>query len=302
MAALKVGADLAFVFTAQEAAIPLKCYGPELMVLSMYSVAEFDLAASSEEREQLVARGVAKVKEALSRVHALLIGPGLGRHPQVMHLVAEVISVAKEMELPLVIDADGLLLVTRRPDLVHGYPNLVLTPNAAEFARLRDAVLLGQSPRNETHRPSDPSASAPSADLAEARAAAVTADLAQVSAALGNVPILLKGAADVTAQGGRLLQVSGEQGSPRRCGGMGDILSGATVVLLTWALRSDQGKGLETAGGELDFPQALWAAWAASILTKRSAAKAFSKHKRSTTAPDVLEELGGVGDEMFPVA
>ena len=79
----RVGADLAFVFTAQEAAIPLKCYGPELMVLPMYSVAEFDLAASSEEREQLVARGVAKVKEALSRVHALLIGPGLGRHPQV---------------------------------------------------------------------------------------------------------------------------------------------------------------------------------------------------------------------------
>ena len=30
--ALKVGADLAFVLCAEEAAVPIKCYGPELMV------------------------------------------------------------------------------------------------------------------------------------------------------------------------------------------------------------------------------------------------------------------------------
>ncbi len=32
MAALKVGADLATVYCAEEAAVPIKCYSPELMV------------------------------------------------------------------------------------------------------------------------------------------------------------------------------------------------------------------------------------------------------------------------------
>jgi Carbohydrate kinase len=42
MAALKTGADLAFCFCAQEAAIPIKCYSPELLVAPVYSATEFD--------------------------------------------------------------------------------------------------------------------------------------------------------------------------------------------------------------------------------------------------------------------
>jgi ATP-dependent NAD(P)H-hydrate dehydratase len=42
MASLKAGADLAFVFCAQEAAVPIKCYSPELMVAPVYSATEFD--------------------------------------------------------------------------------------------------------------------------------------------------------------------------------------------------------------------------------------------------------------------
>ena len=42
MASLKAGADLAFVFCAKEAAIPIKCYSPELMVQPVYSAEEFD--------------------------------------------------------------------------------------------------------------------------------------------------------------------------------------------------------------------------------------------------------------------
>ena len=39
MASLRVGADLAFCFCAQEAALPIKSYSPELMVLPVYSAA-----------------------------------------------------------------------------------------------------------------------------------------------------------------------------------------------------------------------------------------------------------------------
>lgn len=52
MAALKVGADLAFCFCAEEASIPIKCYSPELMVAPIYSAKEFDAAATSASAEE----------------------------------------------------------------------------------------------------------------------------------------------------------------------------------------------------------------------------------------------------------
>jgi hypothetical protein len=44
MAALKTGSDLAFIFCAEEASLPLKCYSPELMVSPVYQAREFDQA------------------------------------------------------------------------------------------------------------------------------------------------------------------------------------------------------------------------------------------------------------------
>ena len=56
--------------------------------------------------------------------------------------MARVIELAKARELPLVVDADGLWLIERRPELVEGYAAAVLTPNAAEFRRLAQALQL----------------------------------------------------------------------------------------------------------------------------------------------------------------
>ena len=42
MASLKVGADLAFCFCADEACIPIKSYSPELVVIPVYNAADFD--------------------------------------------------------------------------------------------------------------------------------------------------------------------------------------------------------------------------------------------------------------------
>jgi hypothetical protein len=51
MAALKSGSDLAFVFCAQEAALPIKCYSPELMVAPVYSATDFDRLVESNQKE-----------------------------------------------------------------------------------------------------------------------------------------------------------------------------------------------------------------------------------------------------------
>jgi ATP-dependent NAD(P)H-hydrate dehydratase len=51
MASLKVGADLAFVFCAQEAAVPIKTYSPELMVAPVYCAADMDRLVQANQQE-----------------------------------------------------------------------------------------------------------------------------------------------------------------------------------------------------------------------------------------------------------
>ena len=52
MAALKTGSDLAFIFCAEEAALPLKCYSPELMVSPVYQAKEFDAALEGDDNQE----------------------------------------------------------------------------------------------------------------------------------------------------------------------------------------------------------------------------------------------------------
>ena len=56
---------------------------------------------------------VSLVVAMLPRLHSLVIGPGLGRDDNVLAAVAQIILAARERGLPLVIDADGLFLVTQ---------------------------------------------------------------------------------------------------------------------------------------------------------------------------------------------
>ena len=60
--ALKIGADLAFVFCAKEATVPIKSYSPELMVTAFYS----------EDKDDVEVEGVvpqySQVSEEISRV------------------------------------------------------------------------------------------------------------------------------------------------------------------------------------------------------------------------------------------
>ena len=53
-----------------------------------------------------------------------------------MASVKVLITEARRMEKVMVIDADGLFLVTSDPSVVQGCRNVILTPNEAEFGRL----------------------------------------------------------------------------------------------------------------------------------------------------------------------
>lgn len=81
------------------------------------------------------------IPESLNEVNALLdwcdvlaIGPGLGRTPETIETIREILS---KFDKPAVIDADALFAISQHPEILKGeHPNWVLTPHHGEFLRL----------------------------------------------------------------------------------------------------------------------------------------------------------------------
>ncbi len=75
------------------------------------------------------------LSEPLERANAILIGPGLGRSASAESLVRQLLTT---VDLPTVIDADGLRALAGMRDLVTGHSNRrwVLTPHLGEFRHL----------------------------------------------------------------------------------------------------------------------------------------------------------------------
>ena len=86
---------------------------------------------SPEVAEKTVDAAVQYVKSWLPRMSAVVIGPGLGREPSTLAAVSRVMNLVTDMNVPLVIDADGLFLVCQSLGAVLGNRCVVLTPNIA---------------------------------------------------------------------------------------------------------------------------------------------------------------------------
>ncbi|KAL8795533.1 MAG: hypothetical protein Q9195_001954 [Heterodermia aff. obscurata] len=133
MASARLGCDLSHVMCTPPAANVIKSYTPNLMV--------HPILRETTSPDPLPASAIApRIASMMSNLHAIVIGPGLGRDELMQDTVAEVIQDARRQNVPLVLDADALWLVQRRPELVKGYKECVLTPNVVEFARLAKAV------------------------------------------------------------------------------------------------------------------------------------------------------------------
>ncbi|CAN0353790.1 unnamed protein product, partial [Ectocarpus fasciculatus] len=278
MSALRMGADLAYVFTAREAAPALKAYSPELMVTPVYSADMLTGGSATGTRRDdkddsksdafsaALARPIAdSVSSRLPKLHSLLLGPGMGRHPTVIAAAAGIVASARGRGLPVVLDADAIAMVVDDPGTIRGCPLAVLTPNANEFRLLCERMERdggeGEEGGERTRQgeallsPSDVgtggdvAAAAVTAAAAEAAAAEGTATVRRpvlpVPAAdvalkverlaryLGGVTVVLKGKVDVISDGARTVTCA-VPGGLKRCGGIGDVLSGVTATALAW--------------------------------------------------------------------
>ncbi|MFI0405255.1 NAD(P)H-hydrate dehydratase [Actinomadura sp. 3N508] len=147
-----------------------------------------------------------KVLERIGRVQSWVVGPGLGTGDAAESLLEAVLTT----ELPVLVDADGLTVLSRRRDLLARAAPTVLTPHAGELSRLIGA---GRE------------------DIEAARLDHVRRAAAELSAT-----VLLKGSTTLVAEQDRPVRVN-PTGTPRLAtAGTGDVLSGLIGALLAGGL------------------------------------------------------------------
>lgn len=206
-----------------------------------------------------------EVVDMLSRLHVVVIGPGLGRDSAMQETCARVITEARSKNIPFVLDADGLYLAQTRPELVDGYKECILTPNVVEFARLAKA-------KNIDVDSEDPE------KLCE-----------KLSKAFGGVTIIQKGAKDYISNGTHTLISDGE-GGLKRAGGQGDTLTGSLATLL--AYRKAYHDRIWDHENDLSTEETLaLVAYGGSAITRECSRLAFKEKGRSLQAADLTEHV-----------
>jgi ATP-dependent NAD(P)H-hydrate dehydratase len=237
-----------------------------------------------------------------SRLHVLVIGPGLGRDGVTQKVVEELLKEARTRSLPFVLDADALMIVTEKPDLVKGYKECILTPNVMEFGRLAKALGI------ELPSQSDVQKEQQSEDEKTSKASEACEKLAK---ALGGVTIVQKGPRDIISNGVTSI-VCDLAGGLKRSGGQGDTLTGSLGTLMAWRAAYHDGlwdtgeKGSDKVAESKQDVQAeledtsrkmsptttlLLAAYGGSALTRDCSRRAFKVKGRSLQASDLTDEV-----------
>jgi hydroxyethylthiazole kinase-like uncharacterized protein yjeF len=196
LAAIRAGAGYATVAVPADLNLVFEIAQPEVMSVACPG-GDGCLVPASE-------KAVLRVFE---RAAAGVLGPGLGRDPGSFELAR---SLAGKIEVPLVIDADGLnAFAGRHGDLADREAPTVLTPHAGELGRLLER----ESGEIDGHR------------LAAAKEAARAA----------GAILLLKGDDTIVTDGERVA-VNALSAPALATAGSGDVLSGMTAAMLARGL------------------------------------------------------------------
>jgi len=262
MASAKLGCDMSHVICEPGAGAVIKTYSPNLMVHPYMRQSKHISATETAESvsEQVISM--------LSRLHVLIIGPGLSRDKAMQDTCAKVITEARKKNIPFVLDADGLLLAQERPELVQGCKECILTPNVVEFSRLWKSQGGDADPPLES-------------ELADR--------CAELARRFGGVTVIAKGKADYISNGTVTLVSDGE-GGLKRSGGQGDTLTGTLGTLLAW--RKAYLDKLWDHGSDIGADELLaLCAFGGSAITRECSRLAFLEKGRSMQASDLTDRV-----------
>lgn len=196
MAAFASGVDMVRILAPRRAADIIASFSPNL--------AAFPLIGKYLDREDL-ATILSQTKSAEisgDKKAAAVIGGGAGRSEETQAVILEYLS---QVSIPVVIDADAIHAVGKKPEIIAG-KNFLVTPHSYEFF-----VLTGKKVKGLT---------------LEEKMATVEAEAKRLQ-----TTILLKGATDIISDGKEIaLNMTGSGFMTK--GGMGDTLAGIAGALI----------------------------------------------------------------------
>jgi ADP-dependent NAD(P)H-hydrate dehydratase / NAD(P)H-hydrate epimerase len=123
IAALRTGAGLVTVAAPQSVQPTVASFAPELMTEPLPETAEGSMALAA----------VAKLERLLQGKDVVVLGPGLSRQPETAQAVREILP---KIQVPVVVDADGLNAFEGHADMLNNESGLILTPHPGEMARI----------------------------------------------------------------------------------------------------------------------------------------------------------------------
>ncbi len=198
LAALRSGAGLVTVATSRPAQPIVASLSPCLMTTAL----------SSDVEGRIDTSGLPEIQHHARRATCVAIGPGLGRSDGITAWVAQLYE---QLELPMVVDADGINAIAGHDCVSRAAGPRVLTPHPGEFQRL-----LGQ--RKEQRAAQESAA----VDWAASHGG-------------GKVVLLLKGHQTFVTDGQR--KHHNTSGSPAMAtAGAGDVLTGVIAALIAQGL------------------------------------------------------------------
>ena len=132
MGALRCGAGLVYL------GVPENIYAIEAVKLTepvVFPLPDVDGKLSSE--------AIPQISQMLSNMDAVLIGPGLGQSYGTLSVLETVLS---EAQCPVIIDADGINLLSAHKDMLRGrQAPSAITPHMGEFMRLGGNINVDRS-------------------------------------------------------------------------------------------------------------------------------------------------------------
>ena len=200
-AAFKAGVDMVRVIAPKRAADIIASFSPNL--------AAYPLSGDWLMKEHLATLiGFAESAKVVSRGNtAVVIGGGMGRSDETQEAILEFLS---QVKIPVVIDADAIHAVGKRPEVIAG-KDFLITPHTYEFF-----VLTGK----EVYQLSDEE----------------KIKITQEEAKRLQTTILLKGPTDIVSDGKEV--AVGKTGTPyMTVGGCGDTLAGICGALLARGIK-----------------------------------------------------------------
>lgn len=203
-AALRSGAGLVYLLTAEEIEAQTSVQLEEVVGIPLPS-----------KNGMINTDSLERIKQFSEKVDLIAAGPGLGRSSEVSELMEDIL---KNLELPLILDADAVNSIQNRQLLKNYKGELTLTPHPGEMAGLT-GISIQEINNNRI-------------------------EIARNFAEEYGVNLILKGAATITAapDGRAYINTSGCNGMATA--GSGDVLTGIAAALWAQGMKSFEAAAL----------------------------------------------------------